>query len=66
MNDDRSPLLTLISCIVCRRTMRLEKSQPAGDEGKDVVQYRCEECSRIEQVTLIRGRWPSAGSSFCP
>jgi hypothetical protein len=59
MNDDRSPLLTLLSCFVCRRTMRLEKSQPARDENKDVIQYRCNECGRIELVTLSRGRWPS-------
>jgi hypothetical protein len=61
MNDDRSPLLTLISCIVCRLTMRLEKSHP-GEDGKDIIQYRCEQCGRIERVTLIRGSWPSVAS----
>jgi hypothetical protein len=59
MNDDRNPLLTLISCIVCKKTMRLERSTP-GDDGKDVIQYRCEQCSRIERVRLVRGSWPSA------
>jgi len=58
VNDDRSPLLTLISCIDCNRTMRLEKSSP-GDDGNDVIQYRCEQCSRIERVHLIRRDWPS-------
>jgi hypothetical protein len=57
MNDDRSPLLTLISCITCKKTMRLEKLSPA-DDGKDVIQYRCERCGRIERVHLVRGTWP--------
>jgi hypothetical protein len=57
VNDDRSPLVTLISCVVCNQTMRLERSYP-GDEGKDVIQYRCEQCGRIERVLLIRGAWP--------
>ncbi|MCA6120361.1 hypothetical protein J6500_00360 [Bradyrhizobium sp. WSM 1704] len=58
MNDDRSPLLTLISCISCNRTMRLETSYP-GTEGKDIIQYRCMQCGRIEQVQLVRRRWPA-------
>jgi hypothetical protein len=57
MNDDHSPLLTLISCIACKKTMRLEKMAPA-DDGKDVIQYRCEQCRRIERVQLVRGTWP--------
>jgi hypothetical protein len=32
MNDDRSPLLDLMICIVCRSTMRLEKVDPNGEE----------------------------------
>jgi hypothetical protein len=59
MNDDRSPLLTLISCIACRETMRIERITPNGD-GKDIIQYRCEQCGRIERVWLFRGSWPSA------
>ncbi|UGY14303.1 hypothetical protein [Bradyrhizobium septentrionale] len=59
MNDDRSPLLTLISCISCIRTMRLESSHPAGTEGRDILQYRCEQCSRIERVQLVRRSWPA-------
>jgi hypothetical protein len=58
MNDDRNPLLTLMSCIICKKTMRLERSTPA-DDGKDVIQYRCEQCGRIERVRLVRGSWPS-------
>ncbi|MGY3607650.1 MULTISPECIES: hypothetical protein [unclassified Bradyrhizobium] len=53
MNDDRSPLLTLISCIICRKTMRLERSTP-GKDGKDIIQYRCEDCGRVERVRLLR------------
>jgi hypothetical protein len=59
MNDDRSPLVTLISCIICRKTVRLEGSSPSQG-GKDIVQYRCEECGRIERVRLVRGSWPAA------
>lgn len=58
MNDDRSPLLTLITCVECKTAMRLEKSFP-GEEGKDVIQYRCERCNQTEQVTLVRRTWPS-------
>jgi hypothetical protein len=57
MNDDRSPLLTLISCVSCIRTMRLESSHPGG-EGRDILQYRCEQCNRIERVQLVRRTWP--------
>lgn len=59
MNDDRSPLVTLLSCIDCNRTMWLEQGYP-GDDGKDVLQYRCEQCGRIERVQLIRRTWPDA------
>lgn len=58
MNDDRSPLLTLISCVSCVTTMRLETSYPGG-EGRDILQYRCEQCSRIERVQLVRRSWPA-------
>ena len=58
VNDDRSPLLTLISCIDCLTTMRLETSYP-GDEGKDIIQYRCEQCDRVERVQLVRRSWPA-------
>jgi hypothetical protein len=58
VNDDRSPLLTLISCVSCVRTMRLETSYP-GSEGRDVLQYRCEQCNRIERVLLVRRIWPA-------
>jgi hypothetical protein len=58
MNDDRSPLLTLISCITCVTTMRLETGYP-GDDGKEIIQYRCGQCGRIERVNLIRRNWPS-------
>jgi hypothetical protein len=53
LNDDKSPLIDLISCIVCKETMKLEKSTPAA-EGKDIIQYRCDLCNRIERVRLFR------------
>jgi RNase P subunit RPR2 len=63
MNDDRNPLLTLISCIVCNKPMRLEGSSPSRYDGEDILQYRCEECGRIERVRLVRGSWPAAAPS---
>ena len=60
MNDDRSPLLTLISCIICKLTMRLEKMSPMED-GRDVIQYRCEKCGAIERVSLVQANLAAAG-----
>lgn len=57
MNDDQSPLTTLISCIECAKTMRIEKIDPDGD-SKDIIQYRCEHCGRIERLRLVRRTWP--------
>jgi hypothetical protein len=54
VNDDQSPLIGLLNCIVCKETMRLEASAPDA-EGKDILQYRCERCERIERVRLLRG-----------
>jgi hypothetical protein len=53
LNDDKSPLIDLISCIICKKTMKLEKSAPDA-EGRDIIQYRCDLCSRIERVRLFR------------
>jgi hypothetical protein len=33
--------------------MKIEKSSPDA-EGKDIIQYRCERCDRIERVRLFR------------
>jgi len=52
-NDDKSPLIGLMNCIVCRQTMKIEKSSPDA-KGRDIIQYRCERCDRIERVRLIR------------
>jgi hypothetical protein len=52
-NDDRSPLVDLLTCIVCKVTMKIEKSDP-DENGGDLVQYRCGLCGRIELVRLIR------------
>jgi hypothetical protein len=53
LNDDKSPLIDLLNCIVCKRTMKLEKSAPDA-EGRDIIQYRCQLCKRIELVRLFR------------
>jgi hypothetical protein len=53
MNDDKSPLLDLISCMICHQTMKLEKIDP-DDEGNDLIQYRCKLCGRIERLRLFR------------
>ena len=53
LNDDKSPLIDLLSCFVCKETMKIEKSVP-DSEGHDIVQYRCQRCDRIEVVRLFR------------
>ena len=53
MNDDRSPLLDLMNCIVCDQTMKLEKVSP-DDQGSDLIQYRCKLCGNIERLRLFR------------
>jgi hypothetical protein len=40
LNDDKSPLIDLLSCFVCKETMKIEKSAPDA-EGSDIIQYRC-------------------------
>jgi hypothetical protein len=52
-NDDKSPLIDLIWCVVCNKTMKIEKSSPDA-EGRDIIQYRCGLCDRIERVRLFR------------
>jgi hypothetical protein len=52
-NDDKSPMVGLISCILCTETMKLEKSTPDA-EGMDMIQCRCDLCNRIELVRLFR------------
>ena len=53
-NDDKSPLIDLLNCIVCKETMKIEKSTPDAEGGGDMVQYRCGRCGRIERVRLFR------------
>jgi hypothetical protein len=52
-SDDKSPLIDLVTCIVCNQTMKLEKSAPDA-AGRDIIQYRCRLCNRIELVRLLR------------
>src|SRR5215212_8229684 len=53
LNDDRSPLLDLMTCVFCQKTMVLEKIDPDG-EGNDLIQYRCKLCNHVERVRLHR------------
>ena len=53
LNDNRSPLLDMMTCVVCKTTMALERIDPDG-EGNDLIQYRCTQCSWIEKVRLFR------------
>jgi hypothetical protein len=53
LNDDKSPLIGLLNCIVCKETMKLERSAPDA-EGKDIIQCRGKLCDRIERVRLFR------------
>ena len=52
-NDDKSPLIDLLNCIVCSQTMKIEKSYPDA-HCMDVIQYRCGRCDRIERVRIFR------------
>jgi hypothetical protein len=69
MNDDQSPLISLVSCTVCAKTMKLETIAPDGD-GRDIIEYRCGQCGRIERLRLVRTSWPliadvrAGGSNF--
>jgi hypothetical protein len=53
LNDDKSPLIDLLSCIVCKKRMKIEKSMP-DSQGLDIIQYRCQQCGSIERVRLFR------------
>jgi hypothetical protein len=59
-NDDKSPLIDLLVCIICGETMKIEKSTPDA-AGTDIVQYRCGRCDRIERVRLFRRSRDAAG-----
>ena len=52
-NDDRSPLIDLLTCVECKVTMKIARSDPDAN-GSDLVQYRCDLCGKIELVRLIR------------
>jgi len=53
LNEDKSPLIDLLSCFVCKETMKIEKSAP-DRRGHDIIQYRCLRCGRVESVRLLR------------
>jgi hypothetical protein len=60
LNDDKSPLIDLLSCFVCKETMKIKRSAP-DRKGHDIVQYRCPRCGRIESVRLFRRSRDAAG-----
>jgi hypothetical protein len=60
MNDNQSPLIDLLSCFVCKDKMTIEKSAP-DPHGRDIIQYRCQQCDRIERVRLFRRSRSAAG-----
>jgi len=35
VNDDKSPLIDLITCVVCNETMKLEKSSQDGEGPRE-------------------------------
>ena len=53
LNDDKSPMIDLLSCIVCKERMKIEKSMP-DPQGLDIIQYRCQQCGSVEHVRLFR------------
>jgi hypothetical protein len=53
LNDDKNPLIDLLICFMCEETMKIERSAP-DPEGRDIIQYRCKRCDRIELVRLFR------------
>jgi hypothetical protein len=53
LKDYKGRLLGLLSCIVCKEAMKIEKSTPDA-EGRDIIQYRYGRCGRIELLRLFR------------
>jgi hypothetical protein len=53
VNDDRSPLVDLLTCFDCKAIMRLESVDP-DDDGNDLIRYRCKLCDRTEVLRLFR------------
>ena len=50
LNDDKSPLIDLLSCFVCKETMKIEKSVPdfEGWISSSIVANAAEESSRCD------------------
>jgi hypothetical protein len=65
LNDDKSPLIGLMNCIICRQTMKIEKSSPDA-EGKDIIQYRCESswCDYSVEVEMCRSEGEAKKGDF--
>jgi hypothetical protein len=55
LNDDRSPLLDMMNCIVCDQAMKLEKVDP-DDQGDDIMTpTACEDEDRELRCQAILG-----------
>lgn len=52
-NDDKSPLIDLLTCAACNLQMAISQSFPEAS-GSDLVRYRCNQCGGIEIIRLIR------------
>ncbi|MET0679181.1 MAG: hypothetical protein ABW175_25560 [Bradyrhizobium sp.] len=52
-NDDKSPLIGLLTCAVCNVQMTISNSIPETS-GSDLVRYGCDHCGGIETIRLIR------------
>jgi hypothetical protein len=52
-NDDKSPLIDLLTCAVCNVQMTISNSIPETS-GSDLVRYCCNQCGGIETIRLIR------------
>jgi len=52
-NDDKSPLIDLLTCAACNLQMAIAQSFPETS-GSDLVRYRCDQCGGVEIIRLIR------------
>jgi hypothetical protein len=62
VNDDKSPLIDLIRCVVCNETMKLDKAPPTPKEGTSFnIGAACAtELSGCDYSAEVEIRWPEA------
>ena len=59
LNDDKSPLIDLLSCFVCKETMKIEKSAP-DRKGHDIIQivvHAAAESNRYDFFAGLGVQW---------